>query len=75
MDGLAQPNYRGLEKLLKDSAGKLSEADQAPVQSAIERVKDVMKSDDAQAIRRAVEDLQQAAQAMAGRSMQARCGQ
>ena len=54
-----------MEKLLKDNAGKLSEADRAPVQAAIAKVKEAMSRDDVQAIRRAIEDLQQASQAMA----------
>jgi molecular chaperone DnaK len=54
-----------MEKLLKDNADKLSEADRAPVQAAIARVREAMKGDDVQAIRRAVEELQQASQAMA----------
>jgi molecular chaperone DnaK len=54
-----------VEKILKDNAGTLSESNQAPVRSAIARVKDVMAGDDANAIRRAIEELQAAAQAMA----------
>jgi molecular chaperone DnaK len=54
-----------VEKILKDNAGTLSEPDQAPVRSAIARVKDVMAGDDASAIRRAIEELQAASQAMA----------
>ncbi len=54
-----------VEKLLRDHADKLSEGDRAPVQSAIERVKEVMAREDVQAIRRAVDDLQQASQALA----------
>jgi molecular chaperone DnaK len=53
-----------IEKLLRDNADKLSEGDRAPVQSAIARVREVMNGQDTQAIRRAVEELQQAAQAM-----------
>lgn len=54
-----------VEKLLRDNADKLSEGDRAPVQSAIARVREVMNGDDLQAIRRAINDLQQASQAMA----------
>jgi len=54
-----------IEKMLKDNAGKLSEQDQAPVQAAIARAREAMNRDDAQAIRRALDELQQAAQAMA----------
>src|SRR5262249_57956103 len=54
-----------VEKLLKDNADRLAETDRAPVQAAVARIKDVMNRDDVQAIRRAVEDLQAASQAMA----------
>ncbi|HEV3443881.1 MAG TPA: molecular chaperone DnaK [Gemmataceae bacterium] len=54
-----------IEKMLKDNSGKLSEQDQAPVQAAIARAREAMNRDDAQAIRRALDELQQAAQAMA----------
>ena len=54
-----------VEKMLKDNADKLSEGDRAPVQAAIARVKEAATRDDVQAIRRAVEELQQASHAMA----------
>ena len=54
-----------VEKLLRDNAGQLSEADRGPVQAAIEKVKGATARDDVQDIRRAVEELQQASQAMA----------
>jgi molecular chaperone DnaK len=54
-----------LEKLLKENADKISDADKAPIQSAMERVKQAAKGDDAEAIKRAVNDLQQASHAMA----------
>jgi molecular chaperone DnaK len=54
-----------MEKLLKDNADKLPETDRAPVQAAIARVKEAMNRDDLQALRRAIEDLQAASQAMA----------
>jgi molecular chaperone DnaK len=53
-----------VEKSLQDNAA-LSEGDKAPVQAAITKVREVMNRDDLAAIRRAVEDLRQAAQAMA----------
>ncbi len=53
-----------LEKLLKDNADKLSQGDRDPVQAAITRVQETMAKEDAAAIRRAVEELQTAAQAM-----------
>ncbi|HEX3724178.1 MAG TPA: Hsp70 family protein, partial [Nitrolancea sp.] len=52
------------EKLLKDNTDKLSEADRAPVQAAIAKVKDARTHDDVAAIRRAVEELQQASTAL-----------
>jgi molecular chaperone DnaK len=54
-----------IEKLLKENGDKLSERDRAPIQSAIDRVKEAAKGDDVQAIRQALSDLQAAAQAMA----------
>ncbi len=54
-----------MEKLLKDNADKLSDADRGPVQAAVAKVKEVMAKDDAAAIRRAVEELQTASHAMA----------
>jgi molecular chaperone DnaK len=54
-----------VEKLLKDNADKLSDADRGPVQAAVAKVKEVMARDDAVAIRRAVEELQTASHAMA----------
>jgi molecular chaperone DnaK len=54
-----------IEKLLKEHADKLSEADRSSVQAAIAKVKEVMNRDDAAAIRRAVEELQTASHAMA----------
>jgi molecular chaperone DnaK len=54
-----------MEKLLKDNAAKISETDKAPIQSAIERVKSAAKGEDVNAIKQAVNDLQQASHAMA----------
>src|SRR5262249_30145937 len=54
-----------MEKVLKDNAAKISDADKAPIQAAIERVKSVAKGDDAAAIKRAIDELQQASHAMA----------
>ena len=53
------------EKLLKDNADKLSEADRAPLQTSISNVRNVAKSDDLQSLRRAINDLEQAVQATA----------
>src|SRR5579885_1575145 len=41
-----------VEKLIKDNADKLSDADRGPVQAAVAKVKDVVARDDAAAIRR-----------------------
>ncbi len=54
-----------VEKLIKDNADKLSDADRGPVQAAVAKVKDVVARDDAAAIRRAVEELQTASHSMA----------
>jgi molecular chaperone DnaK len=54
-----------LEKMLKEQGGKISDADKAPIQAAIERVRQAMKGDDANDIKRAVDELQQASHAMA----------
>jgi molecular chaperone DnaK len=53
-----------LEKLLKENESKISEADRAPIQSAMERVKTAAKGDDVNAIKQAISDLEQAAHAM-----------
>jgi molecular chaperone DnaK len=53
-----------MEKLLKEHADKLNEGDKSSIQSAIERVKSVASQDDPKAIQQAIEELQQAAQAM-----------
>src|SRR5207249_1715627 len=54
-----------MEKLLRDNKDKLTDADKAPIQSAIERVKQVASKDDVNAIQQAIEELQQASHAMA----------
>jgi molecular chaperone DnaK len=54
-----------VEKMLKEAGDKMSEGDRAPVQQAVERVRQAMKGDDVQAINQAVSDLQAAAHAMA----------
>ncbi len=53
-----------MEKLLKDNADKITDADKAPIQAAVNRVKEVMKGEDISAINQAVDNLQQAAHAM-----------
>jgi molecular chaperone DnaK len=54
-----------MEKLLKDNADKISEGDKAPIQAAIEKVKQAAKMDDVNAIKQAINELQQASHAMA----------
>jgi molecular chaperone DnaK len=54
-----------LEKTLKESGDKVKDSDKAPLQAAIEKVKQAASGEDVAAIRRAIGDLDQAAQAMA----------
>lgn len=54
-----------IEKLLKENADKISDADKTPIQSAIEQVKQAASGEDPAAIKQAVESLQQASHAMA----------
>ena len=60
----AEQRVYQLEKLIEENKDRLSDADTAAVRSAIERVNQVKAGDDPAAIRRAVEDLQRASQAM-----------
>jgi molecular chaperone DnaK len=53
-----------VEKLIKDNAAKLSDADKSPVNAAIERVKQAASGTDANAVRQALNNLQSAAHAM-----------
>ncbi|HEY1379103.1 MAG TPA: Hsp70 family protein, partial [Gemmataceae bacterium] len=53
-----------LEKLLRDSGDKIKESDKAPIQAAIEKVKQAQTGEDVAALRRAIGDLDQAAHAM-----------
>jgi molecular chaperone DnaK len=54
-----------VEKLLKESGDKIPESGKAPIQRAVDRVKEVAKGDDLAAIRTAIGELDTAAQAMA----------
>ncbi len=54
-----------VEKLLKEQGDKLPESDRAPVQAAIDRVKQTRDGNDPDAIRQALNNLQSAAHAMA----------
>ena len=53
-----------MEKLLKDNADKITDADRAPIQSAIEKLKQVASKDDPREIDQAIDELQQASHAM-----------
>jgi molecular chaperone DnaK len=54
-----------IEKLLKDNADKISDADKQPIQAAVEKVKKAAKGDDLNAINQAAHELEQASHAMA----------
>jgi molecular chaperone DnaK len=54
-----------LEKMLKEAGEKISDADKQPVLKAIERVNDAKKTDDVDAIKRALSDLDAASNALA----------
>jgi molecular chaperone DnaK len=53
-----------VEKAVKDNADKLTDADKAPIQSAVEKAKQAMSANDASTIRQATSDLKAAAQAL-----------
>ena len=53
-----------LEKLMKENADKLQPADCEPMEKAIEKTREVAKGEDLQAIKSAVEELEQAGQAL-----------
>jgi molecular chaperone DnaK len=54
-----------VEKQLNSNTANLSADDRAPVEAAIAKVREVANSDDIHAVRRAIDDLQKASQAMA----------
>jgi molecular chaperone DnaK len=54
-----------MEKTLKELGDKVRDADKAPIQSAIDRLKETIKGDDLTAINDAISAAEQAAQAMA----------
>jgi molecular chaperone DnaK len=54
-----------IEKLLKDNASKISDADKTPIQAAVEKVKQAASRDDVAAINQAISELEQASHAMA----------
>ncbi|HEY2149104.1 MAG TPA: Hsp70 family protein, partial [Pirellulales bacterium] len=53
-----------LEKLLRENGEKIKDTDKAPIQAAIEKVKQATGGEDVAALRRAINDLDQAANAM-----------
>ena len=53
-----------LEKLIKEQADKLKDADREPLQKAIEKTRAVAQGDDRSAIKSAIEDLEQASRAV-----------
>jgi molecular chaperone DnaK len=53
-----------LEKLLRENGEKIKDTDKAPIQSAMEKVKQASAGEDVPALRRAISDLDQAAHAM-----------
>ena len=54
-----------IEKMLRDAGDKLAENDKAVVQKALDRVKQVKDSGDVNALKSAVQELDQSAQALA----------
>jgi molecular chaperone DnaK len=54
-----------IEKMLKESGDKIREQDRAPIQGAVEKVRNAAKGDDVAAIKQAISELTQASQAMA----------
>jgi molecular chaperone DnaK len=52
-----------LEKLMKEHKDKISDSDRGPLEAAIKKVRDVEKGDDADAIKSAVDELEQASHA------------
>lgn len=53
-----------LEKLIKEQEAKLSDSDKEPLTKAIEKVREVAKGDDIPAIKAALQELEQTAQAL-----------
>jgi molecular chaperone DnaK len=53
-----------MEKLLKEQADKLSDADKSAVRAALDKVNEKAKGEDAAAIRQSLEELQQASHAL-----------
>ena len=57
-----QMSYQ-LEKLMKEHADKLTDADKGPLEQAIEKTKEAAKGEDTQAIKSAIDELEQASHA------------
>ena len=53
-----------MEKMMTEHAEKLSDDDKAPLTTAIEKVREVAKEDDVDAIKAAVKELEQASHAL-----------
>jgi molecular chaperone DnaK len=53
-----------VEKMMKEHADKLSDADKEPLEQAIKKTREVAERDDVQAIKSAVSDLEQASHAL-----------
>ncbi len=53
-----------LEKMMNEQGDKLNEADKSPLKNSIDKVRQLAKGDNTQAIKSALEDLEQAAQAL-----------
>jgi len=53
-----------LEKMMQENADKLQDSDKAPLEKAIEKVREAAKSEDPQAIKTAVSELEQASHAL-----------
>ena len=60
-----------VEKTLKEQEGKISDADKAPIEAAIAKVRDAAKGEDADAIKSAVSELEAASHAMSEAMYQA----
>ena len=59
------------EKTLNDLGDKLTDSDKAPVQAAVEKLKETIKGTDVQAIKTATDDVQKALQAIGEKIYQA----
>ncbi len=53
-----------LEKLMKEHADKIKESDKTPLEAAIKKTRDVAKGDNADAIKSAIGELEQASHAL-----------